>query len=299
MVAGRAHVEQSHVRRSAGERQAGAKEKTGDRGRTLPRTCDTIQNGWWAILVKARRRLMMSPSTTSLFVDYHLGGYPLLITCPHNGSQHPSSTPERPAQQPGCRNKKQADLFTRKIALGVFDSVEDSIGAAPSNVVARFHRRFIDANRPERCAFLAPEARPFYRDYHRRIRRGLAKIKMDFPRRGLLVDIHGAADLPDQPGTHVLLGSDGGRSISRLLALDSKILWRRRGLVRTLEAAGFGVIPANAGDPDTRTLTEGSPLGGTAPPMHRDSMPFRSKSCAVFVRTPSRARLWCRRSPKV
>jgi N-formylglutamate amidohydrolase len=193
---------------------------------------------------------MMSPSATSLFVDYHFGGYPLLITCPHNGSQHPTSTPERPTQQPGCRNKKRADLFTRTIALGVFDSVQDSIGAAPSNVVARFHRRFIDANRPERCAFLAPGARPFYREYHRRIRRGIAKIKVDFPRRGLLVDIHGAADLTDQPGTHVLLGSDGGRSISRLLALDSKILWRRRGLVRTLEAAGFGVIPANAGDPE-------------------------------------------------
>lgn len=187
---------------------------------------------------------------SNLLVDYQAGAYPLIIACPHNGSRQPAGTPERPPQQQGCLTKKQADLFTRAIALGLSQRIDDSVGAAPSHVIARFHRRFIDANRPERCAFLAAEARPFYREYHRRIGQGVATIKQDFPKRGLLVDIHGAADLADRPGVHVLLGSDGGTSISRLLALDSNILWRRGGLVRTLEAAGFGVIPAHAGDPE-------------------------------------------------
>jgi len=192
----------------------------------------------------------MSPSGTNLFVEYHLGAYPLIVTCPHNGTQQPTGAPERPDSQPGCLVTKQADLFTRAIALGVFEKLEEIVGVEPSSVTARFHRKYVDANRPPKCAFKAAVARPFYREYHRRIRQGIAKITEDFPQRGLLVDIHGAADLTDQPGIHVFLGSDGGGSISRLLALDAKILWRRRGLVRTLEDAGFGVIPANADDPE-------------------------------------------------
>jgi hypothetical protein len=76
----------------------------------------------------------------------------------------------------------------------------------------------------------------------------IAAVRTQFPKRGLLVDLHGAADLVDRPDIHGLLGSDGGDSIARLLALDPTILWRRRGLVRTLQAAGLGVVPAEAKD---------------------------------------------------
>jgi N-formylglutamate amidohydrolase len=185
----------------------------------------------------------------SSLVEWQAGQMPLLITCSHDGRRRPEGVPERPDEQPGCpRVRKQADLSTRAIALGVSAAVEARTEVRPFAVIARFHRRYIDANRSRKCAFASPNASPHYREYHRLIRLAIGSIRTAFPRRGLLVDLHGAADLGDLPDVHVLLGTDNGRSLARLLALDSNILWRRAGLVRTLESAGFGVIPARASD---------------------------------------------------
>ena len=171
-------------------------------------------------------------SAESLFVDSQLGELPLLLTCPHDGRGAPPGVPVRSDQpQPGCgRVRKDADLSTRQITLGLSAAVED-LTAQPFSVIARFRRRFIDANREAKCAFDSQAAKPFYDEYHRRITLGIAAIKRTFPNRGLLVDIHGAAD-QDDPGIHVLLGTDNGKSLKRLLALDEMILWRRGGPVR-------------------------------------------------------------------
>ena len=93
-------------------------------------------------------------------VDWHIGRMPLVITCPHDGRAEPPGVPERPDDQAGCLTKKQADLSTRTIALGLSSAVQVLIGLEPSMVVARFHRRYIDANRPEKCAFVARERGP-------------------------------------------------------------------------------------------------------------------------------------------
>ena len=190
-------------------------------------------------------------------VDWHIGRMPLVITCPHDGRAEPPGVPERPDDQAGCLTKKQADLSTRTIALGLSSAVQALMGLEPSMVVARFHRRYIDANRPEKCAFVAREARPLYREYHNRITAAIRSTVKQFPRLGILVDIHGAADLSEEPDTHVLLGTDGGESIARLLELDPRILFRRQGLVRSLQSGGFGVIPANAGDPEHASFDGG------------------------------------------
>ena len=190
-------------------------------------------------------------------VDWHIGRMPLVITCPHDGRAEPPGVPERPDDQAGCLTKKQADLSTRTIALGLSSAVQALMGLEPSMVVARFHRRYIDANRPETCAFVAREARPLYREYHNRITAAIRSTVKQFPRLGILVDIHGAADLSEEPDRHVLLGTDGGKSIARLLELDPRILFRRQGLVRSLQSGGFGVIPANAGDPEHASFDGG------------------------------------------
>ena len=178
--------------------------------------------------------------TTTNFVDWEIGQAPLLIACPHDGRLQPSGTPERPDQQEGCgRAKKQADVSTRIIALGLRDAVEAMTGSKPSIVIARFHRRYIDANRSRQCGFKARVAARFYDEYHHRIDLAIAAIKKQFPKRGVLVDIHGAADQTDRPDIQVLLGSDSGNSIRRLLELDPLILFRRNGIVRTLQGGGF------------------------------------------------------------
>jgi N-formylglutamate amidohydrolase len=148
-------------------------------------------------------------SAESLLVDSQLGELPLLLTCPHGGGGKPPGVGPRPNRpRPECGPvKKRADEFTLPITRGLSAAVEDLAGQ-PFSVLARFHRRFIDANREERCAFVAEAAEPFYDEYHRRITLGIAAIKRTFPNRGLLVDIHGAADQLEMPGIHVLLGME-------------------------------------------------------------------------------------------
>jgi N-formylglutamate amidohydrolase len=199
-------------------------------------------------------------SAETLFVDSQLGELPLLLTCPHDGrGAPPGLEPRSDPPEPGCgRVRTDADLFTRQITLGLSAAVED-LTALPFSVIARFRRRFIDANREAKCAFdskTAKAARPFYDEYHRRITLGIAAIKRTFPNRGLLVDIHGARDQAD-PEIHVLLGTDNGKSLKRLLALDPMILWRRGGPVRRLQAAGFGVVPAEAGGMENSSFDGG------------------------------------------
>lgn len=211
---------------------------------------------------------------------------PLVITCPHDGRAEPPGVPERPDDQAGCLTKKQADLSTRTIALGLSSAVQALMGLEPSMVVARFHRRYIDANRPEKCAFVAREARPLYREYHNRITAAIRSTVKQFPRRGILVDIHGAADLSEEPDTHVLLGTDGGESIARLLELDPRILFRRQGLVLSLQSWG---IRSDSGERrairSMRASTVGSPSSAMAPRAPRASMPCRSRSFARCVWT--------------
>ena len=135
-------------------------------------------------------------SAESLFVDSQLGELPLLLTCPHDGRGAPPGVEERSEtdRSPAVDGSvTDADLFTRQITLGLSAALED-LTARPFSVIARFRRRFIDANREAKCAFDSQAAKPFYDEYHRRIRLGIAAIKRTFPNRGLLVDIHGAAD---------------------------------------------------------------------------------------------------------
>jgi N-formylglutamate amidohydrolase len=230
----------------------------------------------------------------SSFVEWQPGQLPLLITCPHDGRPQPPGVSERPdAQQPNCpRTRKQADLSTRAIALGLSAAVDSMTEVRPFAVIARFHRRYIDANRSRRCAFVSPNASPHYLEYHRLIRRAIRSIRTTFPRRGLLVDLHGAADLGDLPNVHVLLGTDNGRSLARLLALDSNILWRRAGLVQTLESAGFGVIPAQATDPEHSSFDGGFTVRshGAAHPSGLDALQIEVVR-SVRVDAPRRRQL--------
>jgi hypothetical protein len=225
-------------------------------------------------------------STETLFVDSQLGELPLLLTCSHDGRGAPPGLQVRSDEpQPGCgRVRTDADLFTRRITLGLAAAVED-LTAQPFSVIARFRRRFIDANREAKCAFDSQAAKPFYDEYHRRITLGIAAIKRTFPNRGLLVDIHGAAD-QDDPGIHVLLGTDNRESLKRLLALDEMILWRRGGPVRRLQASRRPGSAWSRPRPTAwriRTSTGASPFGATAPPARPDSTRCRSRSCAASV----------------
>ena len=102
-------------------------------------------------------------------------------------------------------------------------------------------------------------AAPFYREYHRRIDLAIAAIKTVVSETGECSSTFMAQRIPGPINRtwDVLLGSDNGNSIRRLLNLDPLILFRRPPCGRTLQAARFGVIPAAFDDPEHSSFDGG------------------------------------------
>jgi hypothetical protein len=81
---------------------------------------------------------------------------------------------------PDCPpSRKSCDRHTCLITEGIAQSLLGTFGEAPYVVIAEFHRRLVDANRPERCAFEHPDANPYYDEYHNIIRDFVNEIRAE------------------------------------------------------------------------------------------------------------------------
>src|SRR5262245_25668511 len=102
-------------------------------------------------------------------VSRHRGTLPILLTCPHDGDDHPANVRERTdANTPhDCTSfnkfSKSRDPGTEGITRRVAQRIYDVFGESPYVVIAEFSRRFIDANRPadernSNCAYVDGDA---------------------------------------------------------------------------------------------------------------------------------------------
>jgi len=194
-------------------------------------------------------------------VSHHRGTLPVILTCPHDGDERPEGVPERTGSATGCLPfKKDRDLHTRLITTGVAQRLLDVFGEAPYVVIAEFHRRYIDANRSQACAFEHPdehpEAQQYYDQYHNSIREFINEIRAENGGLGLLFDIHGTAGIVEDPAA-LYLGTDNGQTVARLLDVDPQALWRRRSLRGFLTAADYIVSPKQPNIPETPAVNGG------------------------------------------
>jgi N-formylglutamate amidohydrolase len=108
--------------------------------------------------------------------------------------------------------------------------------------VARFERKYIDANREHGVAFDDPKAAPYYDRYHGSIRRFVDEVRARH-RAGVLLDVHAQVKMRDS----LLRGTRNGRSVAKLTARAGfDAITGSRGLFGQLEANGFKVFPANS-----------------------------------------------------
>jgi hypothetical protein len=105
------------------------------------------------------------------------------------------------------------DPETDRLALGIAARIKALTQGDVYLVVARFDRKYIDANRAPGIAFDQAAAQPYYDAYHAAIRRFVDEIRARHPH-GLLIDVHGQAKIPDG----LARGTIDGRSIRQLLA---------------------------------------------------------------------------------
>lgn len=207
----------------------------------------------WALLVPLQPPL---PSSSQL-VSVSVGELPVVLVASHGGQSAVPGVPERTGTDP--RTGRKAGQFetvldsqTAELTEAIFDAFHARTGKRPYVVVARFARRFIDANRPLEDALEHPGAEPFYRAFHLAIRQSVDHARAKFGG-GRLFDIHGQGSNREV----VYRGTRSRLTLKALLEMHGEAaLTGPQGLQTQLESKGWIFIPA-ASDSSRETKFNG------------------------------------------
>ena len=227
-------------------------------------TIKNIKNQSYSLLLLAGLACPTLAQNDSL-ISFAKGTIPVLITAPHGGNEQPSGVEKRVGTDM-AGNKVESfnitkDSWTKDIAEDIQSKYIQKYGGVPYIVTAKFHRKYIDANRPEHQAFESESARIHYDSYHNKISEYIADIKQKFGQ-GIMLDIHGQAQKPNE----IIRGTRNGISVKNLV---SSYGWNAivgdNGFFGLLEDQGFTVEPSNTHIPTATDPTpEGSLSGGTS-----------------------------------
>jgi N-formylglutamate amidohydrolase len=177
------------------------------------------------------------------------GTLPIVLTAPHGGRLDipgvaPRSAPDSAhtaafAKWGGFH--RGGDANTDALTLRIAAEIEKLTGRGPYVVLARFRRRFVDANRPAELAYVDPAAAPYYALYQGTIREFVGEIRRTYPA-GLLLDVHGEAKDPDV----LMRGTSNGDTVTRLVRRGgTEAITGPNGLFGQFETQGFKVFPSN------------------------------------------------------
>lgn len=177
------------------------------------------------------------------------GTLPLILTVPHDGGEFLGFIPVR------TKGVVVRDAGTRELAERVATLLEERLGKRPYVVIAKFSRKYLDANRPEHEAMESQDALPAYRAYHDQVASFVGEIKRQFPMGSLLVDVHGQSDAPYT----TFRGTRAGLTAKALLnRFGPSALQGEKSITGLLAAKGYQVNPAVA----EKTLLEDRRFAG-------------------------------------
>ncbi|TQV85915.1 hypothetical protein [Aliikangiella coralliicola] len=192
------------------------------------------------------------------------GTIPILITAPHGGSEQPANVNERTGFDlngiPVEDFNIVKDSWTKGIAKDIVSKYSQKYGGTPYIVAAEFHRKYIDANRPEHQAFESKNARLYYESYHSKIETFINDIQRKFGQ-GILLDIHGQAQHPAE----IIRGTRNGFSVEKLLTKHGwDAVVGSHSFFGLLSEQGFTIQPDNSQIPTDALPTPESNLSGGA-----------------------------------
>lgn len=184
------------------------------------------------------------PVPADPLIDVQRGTLAIVITAPHGGTSDVPGVPLR-VNRDAYRFVTGTDANTHRLAHGMAKELEKRLGAKPYFVIARFQRKYIDANRAADHAYESAAAKPYYEGYHDTIAEFCREILKNNGT-GLLIDVHGQAIYKDE----ILVGTVGGTTVPLLRErFGAEALVGKNGMVGELQAAGLRTMPAlNATD---------------------------------------------------
>ena len=201
--------------------------------------------------------------STSDWLTVWPGVLPIILSAPHGGREGiPNVALRRGIGVTQFTTER--DSNTAELAELVAGKVADRLAAKPFLVIARFERKYVDANRPEAGAYESAEARPYYDAYHRAIAAASSKIRQSASA-GLLLDIHGQRAEADT----IFRGTDNGRSVTALVRRSGReALTGTKSILAQMASKGYKIDPRGSpGDREHRytggytTRTYGSHRG--------------------------------------
>lgn len=183
---------------------------------------------------------------SSDLVDAASGELPVILTAPHGGLENvPGCSERHPA---GTRFVNRPDAGTDRLARAIADELKRLTGRAPYLVIARFHRKYIDANRRADEAYGDPGCAAAYEAYHAAVRGHLAGLRAKFPH-AMLFDIHGQTAFRDS----ILRGTRHGSTVQALLArAGAPAITGPDSVFGRFAAMGYKIVPGNEDAPTDR-----------------------------------------------
>jgi N-formylglutamate amidohydrolase len=135
--------------------------------------------------------------------------------------------------------KTGRDHNTAELAEAIALKLGQMSGAKPFLVIARFHRKYIDANRPSIEAYEALEAQPYYGAFHSAVDEACKQIRQVWGR-GLLLDIHGQA----AEANVIFRGTMHGKSVTDLVQrFGRQAMTGRHSILGQLALSGYKILP--------------------------------------------------------
>ena len=195
------------------------------------------------------------PIVPADFITVQKGDLPIIFSAPHGGVMPIPGVPERKGEgmkTGGAGFFAGRDENTELLAAAIARAVESRLGKKPYFVIARFHRKFVDANRPPEIAVEHPRAREVYDAYRSTLAEFCDDVQKRFGR-GLLIDVHGQASARDT----VFRGTHNGATDALLAKLSGeKIHAGPQSLAGLLVARGIQMKPADT-SPEASGFTGG------------------------------------------
>ena len=179
------------------------------------------------------------------FISVQKGDLPIIFSAPHGGMMPIPGVPERVGEgmkKGGAGFFAGRDENTELLAAAIARAVESRLGKKPYFVIAKMHRKYVDANRPPEIAVEHPKAREVYDLYRGTIARFCDDVHARFGR-GLLIDVHGQASARDT----VFRGTHNGATDAMLVKLfGDKVHAGPQSLAGLLNTRGVNMKPSDS-----------------------------------------------------
>jgi len=199
------------------------------------------------ILLLAGEAWGQDTSHPARWVTFWAGTLPIILSAPHGGRESISGIPVREGRGVS-QFTTERDSNTAELAEQIAATLASQMDARPFLIVARFERKYIDANRAPGDAYEDPIARPYYEAYHRSLEEACSMVRNRWGR-GLLLDLHGQGVEKEI----IFRGTANGKSVAELeRRFGSEAITGGKSILGQLVLKGYRVVPNFAADTEHR-----------------------------------------------